>query len=297
MKRFAIIGAAGYVAPKHMEAIKATGNELVAAFDKFDSVGILDRYFPHADFFVEFERFDRHLEKLKREGKGIDYLIVCSPNYLHDSHCRFGLKLGADIICEKPVVLNARNVDALKIVEQQTNHKVNCILQLRLHPEIVELKKQIDADPSKDYEVDLKYITHRGNWYQISWKGDDSKSGGIETNIGIHLFDMLIYLFGNPTEVTPSVREHKSVRGKLRFKNASVNWFLSIDAKDLPSDNGSASFHRSIVINDELLDFTTGFDQLHTQSYKAILEGEGFGLDDARSSISLVNKIRSKKII
>ena len=293
MKRFAIIGAAGYVAPKHMEAIKATGHELVAAYDKFDSVGVMDRYFPHADFFIEFERFDRHLEKLKREGKDIDYLVVCSPNYLHDAHCRYGLKLGADVICEKPVVLNARNVDGLRMVEDQTGQKINCILQLRLHPKIVTLNKEISATPNKQFHIDLKYITHRGNWYNISWKGDDSKSGGIETNIGIHLFDMLIYLFGKPTEVFNSKKDEKSANGKLKFKNASVDWFLSIDANDLPANNGSSSFHRSIMINDALLDFTSGFDQLHIQSYEAILKGEGFGLDDAKDSIELVNEIRS----
>ena len=293
MKRFAIIGAAGYVAPKHMEAIKATGNELVAAYDKFDSVGVLDRYFPHADFFIEFERFDRHLEKLKREGKGIDYLVVCSPNYLHDAHCRYGLKLGADIICEKPVVLNARNINGLKLVESQTGQKINCILQLRLHPKIVALKKEIESVPTKQFSIDLKYITHRGNWYNISWKGDESKSGGIETNIGIHLFDMLIYLFGEPTDVSSSQRKDKSAIGNLKFENAEVNWFLSIDANDLPADSGSNSFHRSITINDSLLDFTSGFDQLHIQSYEAILDGSGFGLGDARSSIELVNRIRS----
>lgn len=292
MKRFAIIGAAGYVAPRHMEAIKATGNVLVAAYDKFDSVGVLDRFFPSADFFIEFERFDRHLEKLKREGKGIDYLVVCSPNYLHDAHCRYGLKIGADVICEKPVVLNARNVDALQLVEQQTHQKINCILQLRLHPKIIELKKQIDTNPSKDYKVSLKYITHRGNWYHISWKGDDSKSGGIETNIGIHFFDMLIYLFGQPTEVARSKSTKKSAAGNLVFKNATVDWFLSIDAKDLPVDNESLSFHRSILINGEQLDFTTGFDKLHTLSYERVLAGGGFDLGDARASIELVNQIR-----
>lgn len=292
MKRFAIIGAAGYVAPRHMEAIKVTGNELVAAYDKFDSVGVMDRYFPYADFFIEFERFDRHLEKLKREGKGIDYLVICSPNYLHDAHCRYGLKLGADVICEKPVVLNARNLDGLQLVETQTNKNINCILQLRLHPKIVELKKQVDATSAGHYNIDLKYVTHRGNWYNISWKGDDSKSGGIETNIGIHLFDMLIYLFGKPTEVSASNKQNKSAKGSLKFKNASVDWFLSIDANDLPEGNGSNSFHRSIVINDELLDFTSGFDQLHIQSYEAILAGNGFRLANARESIELVNQIR-----
>lgn len=292
MKRFAIIGAAGYVAPKHMEAIKTTGNELVAAYDKFDSVGVLDRYFPHADFFIEFERFDRHLEKLKREGNGIDYLVVCSPNYLHDAHCRYGLKLGADVICEKPVVLNARNIDGLQLVESQTDNKINCILQLRLHPKIVQLKKEIESAGNKQYKVDLKYITHRGNWYKISWKGDESKSGGIETNIGIHLFDMLMYLFGKPTEISSSTKATNSARGQLKFENAEVDWFLSIDASDLPKNNGSSSFHRSILINDEHLDFTSGFDQLHIQSYEQILSGQGFGLDDARSSIELVNRIR-----
>lgn len=293
MKTFAIIGAAGYVAPKHMEAIKATGNELVAAYDKFDSVGVMDRYFPNADFFIEMERFDRHLEKLKREGKGIDYLVVCSPNYLHDAHCRYGLKLGADIICEKPVVLNARNIDGLKLVETQTAQKINCILQLRLHPKIVALKKEIEAIQDGNYTIDLKYITHRGNWYNISWKGDESKSGGIETNIGIHLFDMLIYLFGKPITISKSYKSGKSAKGNLKFKKALVDWYLSIDANDLPADNGSSSFHRSIVINDSLLDFTSGFDKLHVQSYEAILAGDGFGLDDAKASIELVNEIRS----
>jgi len=224
MKNFALIGAGGYIAPRHMKAIKDTGNNLVAALDKNDSVGILDSYFPDADFFTEFERFDRHLEKLKRQGKKIDYVSVCSPNYLHDAHIRFGLRIGADVICEKPIVLNPWNIDALEEIEKETGGRVFTILQLRLHPAIIALKQKIDAaPPGKKYTVDLKYITSRGHWYHTSWKGDITKSGGIATNIGVHFFDMLMWVFGEAKENNVTQHTTTTASGKLELDKATVN--------------------------------------------------------------------------
>src|SRR5687768_8395214 len=237
MKNFVLIGAGGYIAPRHMRAIRDTGNNLLAALDKHDSVGILDSYFPDADFFIEFERFDRHIEKLKRQGTHIDYVTVCSPNYLHDAHIRFGLRIGADVICEKPVVLNPWNLDALMEIEKETGRHVYTILQLRLHPSVISMREKIKNGPAdKKYKVDLRYITSRGHWYHTSWKGDISKSGGIATNIGVHFFDMLLWLFGPVLENTVARHDPTTAAGTLELEKASVSWFLSIDANNLPDE-------------------------------------------------------------
>jgi UDP-N-acetyl-2-amino-2-deoxyglucuronate dehydrogenase len=300
MKNFALIGAAGYIAPRHLKAIKDTNNTLIAALDKFDSVGVMDRYFPNADFFVEFERFDRHIEKLRRTGTQLDYVSICTPNYLHDAHIRMALRSGADAICEKPLVLNPWNVDALMDIEKESGKKIHTILQLRLHPSIIALKKKIEASTSDTkYDVDLTYITSRGKWYDISWKGDVSKSGGIATNIGIHFFDMLAWLFGEVQENTVHLREKDKSAGYLEFEKARVRWYLSIDENSLPQkiqETGQRTY-RSITINDEELEFSSGFTELHTESYKQILKGEGFGLLDAKESIKIAQKIRNNTII
>jgi UDP-N-acetyl-2-amino-2-deoxyglucuronate dehydrogenase len=295
-KNFALIGAAGYIAPRHLKAIKDTGNELVAAFDPFDSVGVLDSYFPNADFFVEFERFDRHIEKLKRQGTRIDFVSVCSPNYLHDAHIRFGLRHGADVICEKPVVLNPWNIDALMEIEQETGQRVYTILQLRLHPSVIELKQMVAAaSPSERFVVELKYITSRGHWYQISWKGDGKKSGGIATNIGVHFFDMLHYIFGGLQENVVHLSEAVRAGGYLEYEKARVRWFLSVDAGDLPDAQRAAGQRtfRSITVDGEEIEFSGGFTDLHTRSYERILEGKGFGLEENRCAISTVADIRT----
>ena len=294
MANFALIGAGGYIAPRHMKAIKETGNNLLAAIDKHDSVGVLDSYFPDADFFIEFERFDRHLEKLKRQGIHTDYVTVCSPNYLHDSHIRFGLRIGANVICEKPLVLNPWNVDALMEMEKETGKQVFTILQLRLHPAIIALREKVQASPGKKYEVDLRYITSRGHWYHISWKGDIQKSGGIATNIGIHFFDMLLWIFGDVKENTVHQHSNETASGTLILEKANVNWFLSIDENTLPGDvreTGKRTF-RSLTINEEQFEFSEGFTDLHTRSYEEILSGRGFPLSEARKSIELVHSIR-----
>ena len=294
MANFALIGAGGYIAPRHMKAIKETGHNLLAALDKHDSVGILDSYFPQADFFIEFERFDRHLEKLKRQGIHTDYVTVCSPNYLHDSHIRFGLRIGANVICEKPLVLNPWNVDALMEMEKETGKQVFTILQLRLHPAIIALREKVQASPGKKYEVDLRYITSRGHWYHISWKGDIQKSGGIATNIGIHFFDMLLWIFGDVKENTVHQHSNETASGTLILEKANVNWFLSIDENTLPGDvreTGKRTF-RSLRINEEQFEFSEGFTDLHTRSYEEILSGRGFPLSEARKSIELVHSIR-----
>lgn len=296
MKNFALIGAAGYIAPRHMKAIKATGNNLIAALDKNDSVGILDSYFPEADFFTEFERFDRHLEKLKRQGKQVDFVSVCSPNYLHDAHIRFGLRIGANVICEKPLVLNPWNIDALEEIERETGKHVFTILQLRLHPAIITLKEKIAKAPaSEKHTVNLQYITSRGHWYHTSWKGDISKSGGIATNIGIHFFDMLIWIFGDV--ITNKVNQHNktTASGFLELEKATVNWMLSIDANTLPAEAteaGKRTF-RKLTIDGEAFEFSDGFTELHTQSYADIISGKGFALKETRKSIELVHKIRT----
>lgn len=295
MKNFALIGAAGYVAPRHMKAIKDTGNNLVAALDKHDNVGVLDSYFPNADFFTEFERFDRHLDKLKRKGRNVDYVSICSPNYLHDSHIRFALKHGADAICEKPLVLNPWNVDALEEIERETGKKIYTILQLRLHPAIIALREKVRNGPKdKTYDVDLRYITSRGNWYHISWKGDVTKSGGIATNIGIHFFDMLIWIFGAVKKNEVKVHERDHAEGYLELEQARVNWFLSINYDHIPDaikKSGKRTF-RTLQIENEELEFSEGFTDLHTLSYQEMLKGNGFGIRDARASIEVVHAIR-----
>lgn len=298
MKNFAIIGAAGYVAPRHMQAIKETGNTLIAALDKHDSVGVLDSYFPEADFFTEFERFDRHLEKQKRIGIKTNFVSVCSPNYLHDAHIRFGLRIGADVICEKPVVLNPWNIDALIDMERETGNRVFTILQLRLHPSIIALKEKIAAaPPEKKYKVDLQYITSRGHWYYSSWKGDIQKSGGIATNIGIHFFDMLLWIFGNVNENVVVAHTAGMAAGKLEMEKANVNWMLSIDANTLPVEvksKGKQSF-RSLIVDGEAIDFNNEFTNLHTAAYKNILAGDGCTLQDSKKLVELVHDIRNKK--
>ena len=295
MKNFALIGAGGYIAPRHMKAIKDTGNNLVAALDKNDSVGILDSYFPEADFFTEFERFDRHLEKLKRLGTKIDYVSVCSPNYLHDAHIRFGLRIGADVICEKPIVLNPWNIDALEEIEKETGGRVFTILQLRLHPAIIALKQKIDAAPAgKKYTVDLQYITSRGHWYHTSWKGDITKSGGIATNIGVHFFDMLMWVFGEVKENNVTQHTTTTASGNLELEKATVNWMLSIDVNTLPAEvrvAGKRTF-RTLTIDGDAFEFSEGFTELHTQSYHDIMAGKGFPMSESKRAIELVHKIR-----
>ena len=298
MKNFALIGVAGYIAPRHLQAIKDTGNNLVAALDKSDTVGVMDSYFPNADFFTEFERFDRHLDKLKRQGKKIDYVSICSPNYLHDSHIRFALRHGADAICEKPLVLNPWNVDALAEIEKETGRKIYTILQLRLHPSIIALKERVqNSPPDKIFDVDLNYITSRGRWYNISWKGDVSKSGGIATNIGIHFFDMLIWVFGSLKKVEVSELNSDVGSGYLELEKARVNWRLSINYEHIPKEvraSGKRTF-RSLTMDGEQIEFSDGFTELHTISYQEILTDKGFGLADARPSIELAYRIRNSK--
>ncbi|SOD81183.1 Gfo/Idh/MocA family protein [Spirosoma fluviale] len=299
MKRFALVGAAGFIAPRHLKAIKETGNQLVTAFDKFDSVGVMDSYFPEADFFTEFERFDRQVDKLRRKGNPIDYVSICSPNYLHDAHIRFGLRNGADVICEKPLVLNPWNIDALAEMEKETGKRVNNILQLRLHPSIVALKKRIAEGPTnKIYDLDLAYITSRGKWYNISWKGDASKSGGIATNIGVHFFDMLSWIFGKVKLNQVHIHEENNAAGYLELENARVRWFLSTDYTALPEAVQLAGkrTYRSLQIEGEEIEFSDGFTDLHTHSYEHILSGEGFGLLEACPSIEIVHHIRNASL-
>ena len=295
MSNFALIGAAGYIAPRHLKAIRDTRHQLVAAYDPQDSVGVLDSYFPEADFFTEFERFDRHLEKLKRAGQAIDYVSICSPNYLHDAHIRFGLRNGANVICEKPLVLNPWNAEALKINELESGKRVFTILQLRLHPAIIGLKDKVAKGiTGKKHEVDLSYITARGNWYYTSWKGDLAKSGGIATNIGIHFFDMLAWIFGDLKYNVVHVHTHDRAAGFLEFENARVRWFLSINADTLPPEAAGKRTFRAITVDGESLEFSEGFTDLHTLSYEAILEGNGFGLEDALPAIQLAHEIREQ---
>ncbi|TXD48934.1 Gfo/Idh/MocA family protein [Polaribacter sp. IC073] len=300
MKNFALIGAAGYIAPRHLKAIQDTNNNLIAALDKFDSVGVMDRYFPNADFFVEFERFDRYIEKLKRnQNINLDYVSICTPNYLHDSHIRMALRRGADAICEKPIVLNPWNIDALAAIEKESEGKINTILQLRLHDAIIALKNNVDLTNKKNkYDIDLTYITSRGKWYDISWKGDEAKSGGIATNIGVHFYDMLSWIFGDVQENVVHLREKNKAAGYLEFENARVRWFLSIDEHDLPKEikEKQQRTFRSITIDNEELEFSNGFTELHTESYKKILLNKGFGLEEVRSSIEIVHDIRNTGI-
>ncbi len=298
MKNFAIVGAGGYIAPRHMKAIKDTGNNLIAALDKHDSVGIMDSYFPDADFFTEFERFDRHLEKLKRLGNKTDFVSVCSPNYLHDAHIRFGLRIGASVICEKPVVLNPWNIEALMEIEKETGGEVFTILQLRLHPAIIALKEKIAAAPAdKKHTVNLQYITSRGHWYHTSWKGDIEKSGGIATNIGVHFFDMLLWVFGAVKENKVTEHTSQTASGQLELERANVNWMLSIDANTLPDEAKAAGKRtfRTLTIDGEGFEFSDGFTELHTKSYEEILNGNGFRIKETKAAIELVHQIRGNK--
>ncbi|MFK7937244.1 MAG: Gfo/Idh/MocA family oxidoreductase [Saprospiraceae bacterium] len=291
-KNFALIGAAGYVAPRHFRAIQDTGNQCIAALDKSDSVGIIDSYFPDAAFFTEFERFDRHLDKIRRNHTSLDYLSVCTPNYLHDAHIRFGLRHGTDVICEKPLVLNPWNVKALMEAEKESGKYIYTILQLRLHPTIIALKKQVaQASSSEHFEVDLTYITSRGKWYYASWKADESKAGGISTNIGIHFFDMLQWVFGEVKENIVHLHTHDRAAGRLELDKATVKWFLSINKATLPAQIQKRTF-RSIKINEEELEFSAGFTDLHTLSYAKILSGDGFSLADASPSIQIAYDVR-----
>lgn len=295
MKNFVLIGAAGYVAPRHMKAIKDTGNALIAAYDPFDSVGIIDSHFPDADFFVEFERFDRHLEKLKRQGTTIDYVIVCSPNYLHDAHIRFGLRLGADVICEKPIVLNPWNVRALQEIEEETGRKVYSILQLRLHPSVIALKERVEREPDQIHDIELTYLTSRGHWYYTSWKGDLRKSGGIATNIGVHFFDMLMWIFGSIQSSEVHLHRHDRAAGFLNLEKARVKWFLSINYDVIPQHlrDAGARTYRSLTIENEEFEFSGGFTELHTRSYEDIISGGGFGLEESFAAINAVYEIRN----
>lgn len=298
MHRFALVGAAGYVAPRHMKAIKDTGNVLVAAFDPNDSVGIMDSYFPDADFFIEFERFDRHVDKLRRRGQAIDYVSICSPNYLHDAHIRFALRNGAAAICEKPLVLNPWNIDALAEIEGETGRRISNILQLRLHPAVKALRERIAAAPKdKVFDVDLTYLTSRGHWYHTSWKGAADKSGGIATNIGVHFFDLLTWVFGRPTGNVVHLHQADAASGFLTLERARVRWFLSINAAYLPPQAVVAGkrTYRSLTIGGEEFEFSEGFGELHTASYAEILAGRGFGLDEVRPSIDIVHQIRNAR--
>lgn len=299
MKNFALIGVAGFIAPRHLKAIKETGNTLVAALDKFDQVGVIDSYFPNADFFTEFERFDRHLDKLKRQGTKIDYVSICTPNYLHDSHIRFALRHHANAICEKPLVLNPWNVEALAEIEKETNQKVYTILQLRHHPSIIALREKVMNGPKdKVYDVDLSYITSRGNWYHISWKGDQAKSGGVATNIGIHFFDMLVWVFGDLKNNEVHAVADDYAGGYLELEHARVRWFLSIDYDHIPAAVKAAGkrTYRSITMEGQEIEFSEGFTDLHTVSYREIIENRGYGLRDAAPAIQLAHDIRHASI-
>jgi len=299
MKNFALIGAAGYIAPRHMKAIKDTGNNLIAAMDPFDSVGVIDSYFPNADFFTEFERFDRHIDKVKRKGQKVDYVSICSPNYLHDSHIRFGLRSNADVICEKPVVLNPWNINVLEELEKETGRNIYNILQLRLHPSVIALKKKIDAAPkNKVFDVDLTYLTSRGNWYYTSWKGDTSKSGGIATNIGVHFYDMLMWIFGEVKENIVHLHTHDRAAGYLELEKARVRWFLGINYDLIPQKIKEIGVrtYRSLTIEEEEFEFSGGFTELHTKSYQDVLAGGGFRIGETKKAINLVHDIRNKEL-
>ncbi|MBA7570960.1 UDP-N-acetyl-2-amino-2-deoxy-D-glucuronate oxidase [subsurface metagenome] len=300
IKNFALIGVAGYIAIRHLRAIRDTGNHLVATLDKFDSVGQIDNFFPEADFFVEYERFDRHLDKLRRLGKKIDYISICSPNYLHDSHIRFALRQQADAICEKPIVLNPWNIDALQEIEKETNRRIFNILQLRLHPAIIPLREKIRQGPAdKIYDIDLTYITGRGRWYFISWKGDIQKSGGIATNIGVHFFDMLTWIFGDVKENIVHLLLHNKAAGFLHLEKARVRWLLSVDMNDLPDGvkTKDQRTFRSLILENKEFEFSDGFTDLHTLSYQEILKGNGFRLEEARKSVETVYTIRNAEPI
>lgn len=300
MKNFALTGLAGYISPRHLQAIKDTGNRLVAAVDPHDSVGIIDSYFPEAAFFTEVERFDRHLEKIKRESKdkAIDYLSICSPNNLHDAHIRLAMRVGADAICEKPLVLNPWNLDALQSLEEEYGQRVWTILQLRVHPSLIELKEKLEAQKSnKRHKIRLTYITSRGLWYHYSWKGNEEQSGGIGTNIGIHFFDMLMWLFGPAQSMELHIREKNRMGGFLELPNADVEWYLSLEPGDIPdNENNQQRTFRSIAVDGDELEFSGGFTDLHTRVYEETIAGNGFGIEDARPSIELVHKLRTMQV-
>jgi UDP-N-acetyl-2-amino-2-deoxyglucuronate dehydrogenase len=299
---FAVIGAGGYIAPRHLKAIRDTGNHLVAAVDSKDSVGILDQFGFDVKFFTEIERFDRYLEKLRRgpEENRVQYVTVCSPNYLHDAHCRLALRVGADVICEKPLVINPWNLDLLEELEEETGHRVNTILQLRLHPELLKLKQSLQQElASGQKDVVMTYITGRGGWYQVSWKGQSEKSGGVATNIGIHLFDLLLWLFGPAGESRVYHADENRISGFLELEHARVRWFLSVDANDLPfaAQPGKKTTFRSITVDGRELEFSEGFTDLHTRVYEETLAGRGFGIRDARPSVELTHRIRTAPIL
>ena len=297
MKRFALIGAAGYIADRHMKAIKETGNQLVCATDKFDVMGRIDSYFPDAEFFLEIENLDKYMDDLRREGKPIDIVSICTPNYMHPSHIRFALRNGADAICEKPLVIFPRDMHIIKDIEAETGKRVYTVLQLRYHKTILDLKKKIEATGSEMFDVDLSYITTRGSWYQKSWKGDVEKSGGVATNIGIHFFDMITWIFGKVKENIVHLYTPTKAAGFLQLEKARVRWFLSVDADDLPKEaveKGKRTY-RSITVNGEEVEFSDGFTDLHTETYRQILSGNGFGIDDARESIELTDFVRNTK--
>ncbi|WP_373073626.1 Gfo/Idh/MocA family protein [Sulfurimonas sp.] len=303
-KNFALIGASGYIAPRHMKAIKETGNNLVAALDPYDGIGIMDSHFPQASFFTEFERFDRFVDKWHRDGnKKIEYVGITTPNYLHDAHIRFALKSGADAICEKPLVLNPHNIDQLKIIENETGKKVYNILQLRLHPSIIALKekvtKELEKNPNKIYDIDLTYLTSRGKWYFVSWKGNEAKSGGIASNIGVHFYDMLCWIFGDVEENIVHLKIPEANAGSFKLKNANVRWFLSVNYDYIPEEvkERGLTTYRSITVDGEEIEFSGGFTDLHTRSYEEILAGNGFGLDEAYGSIRTVSTIRNSDAI
>lgn len=299
MKKFALIGAAGYIAERHMKAIKETGNELICASDRFDVMGRIDRFFPEAEFFIEHENLDKYMDDLKMKGKPIDYVSICTPNYMHPSHIRFALRNGANAICEKPMVIYPNDMHIIKDIEAETGKKVYTVLQLRHHPALLQLKKQIDEAGDKMYDIDLSYITTRGNWYLKSWKGDPAKSGGIATNIGIHLFDMITWIFGAVKENIVHLYKPNKAAGYLQLEKARVRWFLSIDSNDLPkqaTDKRMRTF-RSITVNKKEIEFSGGFTDLHTITYRNILNGNGFGIDDARESIELTDIVRNTKPI
>lgn len=296
-KNFAIVGVGGYIAPRHLRAIRDTGNRLIAAADPKDSVGILDQYDFNVKFFTEIERFDRHLEKLRRgplEGR-MEYLTVCSPNYLHDAHCRLGLRLGADVICEKPLVINPWNLEALQEVEHETGHRISTILQLRVHPELIKLKQTLEVRDGTQHNVMLTYITGRGNWYHSSWKGQVEKSGGVATNIGVHFFDLLLWLFGSAGDIRVYHSDAYRMSGYIELESAHVSWFLSVDPNDLVLAHApqGKNTYRSITVDGKEVEFSEGFADLHTRVYEETLAGRGFGIDDARPSIQLTHRIRT----
>ena len=296
MTTYALIGASGYIAPRHMKAIRDTGGDLVVAYDPNDSVGILDSHFPDAHFFTEFERFDRHVDKLRRRGERLDYVSIASPNYLHDAHCRFALRSGADVICEKPLVLNPWNIDGLAEIERDMGKRIYSILQLRLHPAIIALRDKF-RNSTKKQTVELTYCTSRGRWYHASWKGDDSKSGGVATNIGVHFFDMLSFVFGKVQNNVAHLRTPERAAGFIECERANVSWFLSVDRNDLPASvQGKKTTYRSITVDGEEVEFSEGFTDLHTRSYEEVLAGNGFGLSEVRPSIEIVSAFRTQPI-